>query len=29
MKMKKSKTPPVHTHEHYLPEEENLEKDAI
>ncbi len=29
MKMKKSKSPPVHTHEHYLPEEEKLDKDAI
>lgn len=29
MKMKPTKTPPVHTHEHYLPEEEKLDKDAI
>ncbi len=29
MKMKKTKAPPVHTHEHYLPEEEKLDKDAI
>lgn len=29
MRMKKTKTPPVHTHEHYLPEEENYDKDAI
>ena len=29
MKMKKTPTQPVHTHEHYLPEEEKLDKDAI
>jgi predicted tellurium resistance membrane protein TerC len=29
MRMKKPKAPPVHLHEHYLPEEENLEKDAM
>lgn len=29
MRMKKSKTPPVHTHEHYLPEEDKYDKDAI
>lgn len=29
MRMKKTKTPPVHTHEHYLPEEEKYDKDAI
>lgn len=29
MRMHKPKTAPVHLHEHYLPEEENLEKDAI
>ncbi|HYE55131.1 MAG TPA: TerC family protein [Chitinophagaceae bacterium] len=26
MRMKKTTTPPVHTHEHYLPEEENYKK---
>lgn len=29
MKINKPKTPPVRTHEHYLPEEEKLDKDAI
>lgn len=29
MRMHKSKKPPVQLREHYLPEEENLEKDAI
>ena len=29
MKMKKSKTPPVHLHEHYLPEEEKEVKDSL
>lgn len=29
MKMKKSKTPPVRTHEHYRPEESNYDKDAL
>jgi predicted tellurium resistance membrane protein TerC len=29
MRMHKPKAPPVELHEHYLPEEENLEKDAI
>ncbi len=29
MKMKPAKTNPVQTHEHYLPEEEKLDKDAI
>jgi predicted tellurium resistance membrane protein TerC len=29
MKMKKTQSTPVHTHEHYLPEEEKLDKDAI
>lgn len=29
MRMKKPKAAPVHLHEHYLPEEEKLDKDAI
>jgi predicted tellurium resistance membrane protein TerC len=29
MRMRKPKTPPVQLHEHYLPEEENLDKDAV
>jgi predicted tellurium resistance membrane protein TerC len=29
MRMKKPKAEPVHLHEHYLPEEENLNKDAV
>lgn len=29
MRMKRTTTPPVKTHEHYLPQEENLEKDAF
>ena len=29
IRMNKPKAPPVHLHEHYLPEEENLEKDAV
>lgn len=29
MRMHKAKAAPVHLHEHYLPEEENLDKDAI
>jgi predicted tellurium resistance membrane protein TerC len=29
MRMKKTTSPPVRTHEHYLPQEEKLEKDAF
>lgn len=29
MRMKKPKAAPVHLHEHYLPEEEKLDKDAV